>query len=252
MFLLDKYSWDVRTRMYLDKDTKKKNRGIFAKRDIPAGIVIGDYLGLLIPTAKEDDYENGSEIYLMYYDDNTSIWPDPASVGIHLLNHSCEANCAMYTYHGHTLFFALRKIHKGEEFTIAYQLSPIDDDCEPCIHACLCKASSCTGTWHMSNEKYDAWRTFDDKETAKTKPIAAEVKKPLSFLDNYPETIPDNAIYKLFGAANKKPHVCTEKKLLRLKTIRKLIRESGRQLYFPKLNMTVLGTEGKSVTVTTI
>lgn len=247
MFLLDKDTWEVRTRTYSKKDKKKQNRGIFAKKDIPGGTIIGDYLGLLVPAEKEDDYENGDEMYLMYYNDDATIWPDPKNPGIHILNHSCEPNCFMYTYKGHTLYFALRKIHKGEELTVSYQLSPIDDECEPCIHACHCKTPRCSGTMHMSESAYDLWREFDDAETAKTKTVPAAVKQPLALLDKYPDTIPDNPVYKLFGAENKKPKIIKTNKLPSLKILRKEIRDSGKQLSFPKLGLTVAGIEGKQV-----
>lgn len=238
----------MRKRTYETESKEKKlNRGIFAKKEIKAGTIIGDYLGLVVPTKDEEKYENGTEMYLMYYDEGVTIYPDPKKAGIHVLNHSCEPNTWMYTYKGHTLYFALRKVYKGEELTVSYQLSPIDSDCEPCVHACHCHTISCSGTMHMSNEKYEAWRVFDDAETEKTKTTPAPVKKPLSLLDAYPQTISDDPIYKLFGAAHKQPKVLHDKTFPTLQIIREQIRKTGRQLRYPKLGVTILGTEGKQV-----
>jgi SET domain-containing protein len=181
MFLLPQDSWEMRKRVYKNsQNEKKQNRGIFAKKDIAAGTIIGDYLGLVIPEKEENTYENSNEMYLMYYTESATIYPDVQQPGIHILNHSCEPNTWMYTYKGHTLYFALRKIYKGEELTVSYQLNPIDEDCEPCDHACHCHTPSCTGSMHMTEEKYDAWRAFDDKETAKTKTVSDSQTKSFS------------------------------------------------------------------------
>lgn len=248
MFLLPHDSWEMRKRVYKNsQNEKKQNRGIFAKKDIEPGTIIGDYLGLVIPEHEEDKYEDNNEMYLMYYTEGVTIYPDPQTPGVHILNHSCEPNSWMYTYKGHTLYFSLRKIYKGEELTVSYQLSPIDSDCEPCIHTCHCHAPTCTGSMHMTEEKYDAWRSFDDKETAKTKTVSAPVKQHLSLLDNYPKEIKDHAIYKLFGSTHKAPMVMSGNTFPTLKEIRKLIRKTGRQLKYPKLGIIISGTEGKQL-----
>src|ERR1035437_4362700 len=138
ILLLDKY-WEI-------KNTKNKGRGIFAKIDIPQGLIIGDYIGKVIhPKDAVVDEEN---FYLMYYHDTAAISPDLKQPGIHLLNHSCVPNAWLYIYKGHTLAFALKKISKGEELTIPYLLSPIDEFCAPCLHVCKCGDLQCTGTMH--------------------------------------------------------------------------------------------------------
>lgn len=247
MFLLPQDTWEMRTRKYMEEKKEKLNRGIFATKDIEAGTIIGDYIGLIIPEEKEDDYESSDEMYLMYYDDGVTVYPDVESAGIHVLNHSCEPNCFMYTYKGHTLFFALRKIYKGEEMTVSYQLSPMDDDCEPCTHMCYCKTPSCTGTMHMEQVKYDLWREFDDAETEKTKTVKANVGDTLALLDEYPKAIADDVIYKLYGSLNVPVEKLTDTKLPKIQKIRELIRKTGKRLSYTKLGVTVLGTEGNRI-----
>lgn len=250
MFLLKDDAWEMRTRVYeTDTKEKKQNRGIFAKKDIEGGTIIGDYLGLVIPEKEEDVYENSNEMYLMYYTEKATIYPDVQKPGIHVLNHSCEPNTWMYTYKGHTLYFALRKIYAGEELTVSYQLSPIDSDCEPCDHACHCHTPTCTGTMHMPEDKYEAWRAFDDHETEKTKAVPAPLKKNLSLLDQYPKEIKDDPIYKLFGSSEKPPLVINDAIFPTRKEIRQQIRKTGRQLKYPKLGVTIVGTEGKQIFV---
>ena len=64
------------------------------------GTLIGDYLGLLIPNEKEDEYETGRDLYLMYYDERVSIWPDQTQPGVHIVNHSCEPNAGIIDLSG--------------------------------------------------------------------------------------------------------------------------------------------------------
>ena len=47
MCLLKDADWEV-------KKTKEKGRGVFCKKEIKAGTVIGDYLGKVIKTAEYD------------------------------------------------------------------------------------------------------------------------------------------------------------------------------------------------------
>ena len=114
MFLLPDDTWEMRGRAFSANDSGKRNRGIFATQTDSAGTVIGDYLGLLIPNEKEDEYETGQDLYLMYYDERVSIWPDQTQPGVHVVNHSCEPNAGITTYRGHSLYFALRRIHAAK------------------------------------------------------------------------------------------------------------------------------------------
>lgn len=187
MFLLSDDYWQV-------KNTKEKGRGVFAKKRVLAGTVIGDYLGKVIHIADYDPViEKG--MYLMYFSDRAFIYPDLSVPGIHLLNHSCIPNCWMYIYQGHTLFFALRTIEAGGEFTISYLLSPKDNTCSPCMHICKCGSLICTGTMHLTPEKYARWQRFQIMERKKTKNSPFTIGQDLSRLPSYPEKIPANRIY---------------------------------------------------------
>lgn len=235
MFLLPKETWEV-------KKTPKKGRGVFVKEDLQPGTVIGDYIGTVIPTEDEEKYDNGKHFYLMYYHDRAGVFPNVQKPGIHLLNHSCTPNTWMYTYKGHTLYFAIRHIFAGEELTVSYLLNPQDSDCNPCDHLCLCESSVCSGTIHLTQKWYDAWLTLDEKETKKTKKERIRFGKKLPFLSSYPKSISDNPFYTLFGVPEKPAHIINSiKELPTLPKIRSLIRETGRILEFPGLNLRVLG-----------
>lgn len=187
MFLLPSTYWHIR-------NTKEKGRGVFARKKIAVGTIIGDYLGKVIKTADYDLSKDAKGLYLMYLTDQASIYPDLKKPDIHLFNHACVPNCWMYIYRGHTLFFALGDIEVGEELTIAYLLSP-KDGCDPCTHSCVCKSKNCRGTMHLTKENYDRWQHFQNIQRKKTKTAKFVFGKNLSRLATYPKNIPNNPIY---------------------------------------------------------
>ncbi|MBI2033027.1 MAG: SET domain-containing protein [Candidatus Levybacteria bacterium] len=249
MFLLPKSYWEIRTRIYQNSTGEKKNRGVFAKKDIAPGTIIGDYLGLVVPSEDEDKYEDDNEMYLMYYTEDATIAPDPKKPGVHILNHSCMPNCGMYTYMGHTVYFALRRIHKGEELTVSYQLSPKDKDCKPCTHQCYCSTPMCTKTMHLTKRQYDNWVAFEEKASAKTKIVPASLKTILPRLRKYPKRILPEDVYGMFGNTHKKSLILSEKTMPTVKDIHLLIQETGLTIYLPLIKKRVLGIhEGKIIT----
>lgn len=237
MLLLSDGFWKMR-------DTLKKGRGIFTEKDIEPGVVIGDYIGKVIKTSEEDTYEDDKNFYTMYYHDYASIYPsDTNKPGLHIINHSCTPNTWMYSYRGHTLYFAIRKIFKEEELTVSYLLSPRDEACNPCTHICACESVVCTKTMHLSQEEYKKWKAYDDDLSKKTKRERIRYGKELPLLTKYPNTIPDHPIYALFGSASQSSNRFTDKKLPAVAKIRKHIRETGRTLSFPALQKRVLGVQ---------
>ncbi len=193
MFLISKNYWSV-------SKTKDKGFGIFAKKKIRAGTVIGDYLGKVIETRLYDLDKDKKGLYLMYLTDETSIYPNLKKPDIHLLNHSCSPNCWMHIYRGHTLFFAIKDILPGVELTISYLLKP-KDDCERCTHICKCGHKFCRGTMHPSAANYKKWRRFQNNQK-KNKPEKIVVGRNLPKLNIYPKTIPLDPIYASISANN--------------------------------------------------
>lgn len=173
----------------------KKGWGVFTKNLIKSGAVISDYLGKVIRNADYDLAQDKEGLYLMYYDDQKSIYPDLSKPGPHLINHSCSPNCWLYVYRGHTLFFALRNINPGEELTISYLLYPNEGTCNPCTHICCCDSIACTKTMHLPRNKYDIWQKFQIASRKMTRRSKAFVNEDLSPLSSYPQTIPIHPIY---------------------------------------------------------
>ena len=185
MILLPKNYWEI-------KKTKNKGQGIFATQEIPKDTIIGDYLGKIIHP--EEAIIDEKNIYLMYYDDHAVITPNMKKPSIHLLNNSCMPNSWLYIYKGHTLVFSIKKIKKDEEVTIPYLLPPINKFCKPCPHICKCERKNCTGTMHLSKEKYRKWRNLTDKQSLETKKEKVTFGKNLKKLDEYPKSIPESYI----------------------------------------------------------
>ncbi len=236
MIFLPPTFWEI-------KDSVKKGKGIFATKDILPGVLIGDYLGKVLRTATEANFENDRNLYLMYYSDQACLYPEnPSLPGVHLLNHSCTPNSWMYLYKGHTLFFTLRKIFIGEEVTTSYLFSP-NALCIPCPHVCLCGSEFCTRTMHLTQNEYIQWKDFSEEEAKKTKKTHIRYGKLLPSLSSYPTSFPDHSIYPLFGSTSISSSIQNDSSLPSIKKIRQLIRDSGKTLEFSSLGVRVKGVK---------
>ena len=239
VFLSNEY-WEV-------KKTGNKGLGLFAKKTIKPGIVIGDYIGKVLKTAEADIQEDKQNLYLMYYHDQASIYPNLQKPGIHLLNHSCTPNSWLYTYKGHILAFTLRRIFPGEELTISYLLSPKDESCRPCTHLCKCQSLMCKKTMHQSLEKYKKWRTHQEAKAKKDKRERICYGKELRLLTSYPKIIIDNPIYDLFASSKEPALSFADKTLPPTTEIRKLIRKTGKVIEFTALNTKIYGVQNNLI-----
>lgn len=223
------------------RQIEKKGRGVFAKTEIEAGTLIGDYLGIVTNPDTVSPYENDA-VYDMWFSDVADIHPDPKEEGVHLINASCEPNCAMAPLGRHTVLFALRRVFAGEELTYDYFLGDQDDTCKSGTDNCHCGSAFCRGTMYSNPAAYEEW---DDhlaeilKDESEEPPVPYGEKLPP--LDRYPERIADDPIYPLFGTHVYPPLPCNPSLFSDVKGIRENIRSSGRQLSFPALNVVVEG-----------
>lgn len=237
MFLLPVSDYNIR-------QTKKKGRGVFARREIPAGTIIGDYVGLLIEDKKAEAMEKkyGNACYSMDYNDNgLSIFPaDVDAAGIHLINHSCTPNCDAYFYYGHTLYFALRRILPGEELTIDYGFDTDGRNEREFLHPCFCGSPFCRGTMYISEAKLRRYGAFYRAETKGQKFKTLPAGKILPLLEKYPTSIKDNNVFNLFANREAKPVSCDDKKIPPLRELRKRLRASGRILNFKNFGLKVI------------
>jgi hypothetical protein len=231
MFLIPQKYWEIRT-------TPQKGRGVFVRADIKAGQVIGDYLGKIVPGDYESDDENGH--YWMWLNEKTSVLADPKDIGVHLINHSCVPNCDVDYHEGHVIFFANRKLHAGEEMTLDYALEPPPKG-EVCNHRCECGSPFCRGSFHTSQEVIDRWGDYVEKRQGKYYDVLlGDLDSELKQLESYPEFVEDNIIRNLWGY-EKDPVLLQNGTELTIPTIRKALRETGKQLVMPDQKSKICG-----------
>jgi uncharacterized protein len=142
--------------------------GVFAKRKIPRGTRIIEYLGEHVPiNALYHVIEAGSpsRIYGFALNGTTAI--DGARHGneARFFNHSCDPNCEPYNFDGHVYIYAMREILDGEELTFDYRLGPVQTEARLPVtgshYPCTCGAPSCRGTL-LAPAEMDAHKVLGD------------------------------------------------------------------------------------------
>jgi len=224
------------------RDTKEKGRGVFATGEIEGGSPIGDYLGIVFPTDEGEKNHENDAVYDMWYSDEADVCPEPDSIGIHLVNCSCEPNCAMTAIGRHTIIFALRKIFPGEELTYDYFMGEQEEDCDPGTDNCHCGSDFCRGTMYSNPKAYDEWDEYLDEligDTPEKPPVPYGQQLPP--LEEYPKSIDDHQIYPIFGYQAVPPHIGDASLLQSATEIRTLIRETGKQILIPDLGVVIEG-----------
>jgi SET domain-containing protein len=126
-------------------------RGLFAKRRIPQGTSIIEYVGERID--KEESNRRGwariayakrtgdAAVYIFTLDDEHDIDGDVPENAARLINHSCAPNCEAYIEGGKIWIGALRDIERDEElfYNYGFDLESWDE------HPCRCGSARCVG-----------------------------------------------------------------------------------------------------------
>lgn len=134
------------------KGSKIHGKGVYAKKNIPEGTRVIEYVGEKITKAEsdrradiqlerhEENPETGS-VYLFTlnkrYDIDGNVSWNPAR----FINHSCDPNCETDIIKGHIWIIAFKDIKKGEEITYDYGYD-IDNYKD---HPCYCGSKNCVG-----------------------------------------------------------------------------------------------------------
>ena len=128
-------------------------KGVFAKRRIPRGSRIIEYLGERISLASllsELAVPTATNVYLFRLRHDTVI--DGARNGndARFINHSCDPNCEVFIFNDRVYIYAMRDILRGEELTFDYQLGPAIRSPKRAVdlelYACHCGSPNCRGT----------------------------------------------------------------------------------------------------------
>lgn len=127
--------------------------GVFARRKIPAGERIDEYLGERISTdesARRAEAGGGPINHTFFFSLADGQVIDGGSNGndARFINHGCEPNCEAEEDDGRVYIFALHDIEKGEELKYNYALI-YEERHTPAVKKafeCRCGAPTCTGT----------------------------------------------------------------------------------------------------------
>ncbi|HRZ40301.1 MAG TPA: TrmH family RNA methyltransferase [Candidatus Omnitrophota bacterium] len=134
------------------EDSGIHGMGVFARKRIPAGVEIIEYVGEKITKAESErraeiplnqhkkDRTKGA-VYIFTLNARYDIDGNVPYNTARLINHSCSPNCEAVLSSGHIWITALRDIQQGEELTYnyGYDLDSYED------HPCRCGAENCVG-----------------------------------------------------------------------------------------------------------
>jgi SET domain-containing protein len=133
--------------------SKVHGNGCFARRSIPAGTRVIEYLGERISHKEADRRYEGEDVnnnhtFLFIVDRNTVIDATVGGNEARWINHHCDGNCESETEKGRVFIDARRDIRKGEELGYDYQIGRDRDDPQNIdqIYACRCGSPDCRGT----------------------------------------------------------------------------------------------------------
>jgi len=141
------------TSLYISvKCSKIHSRGVFAKRNIPEGMRIIEYVGEKvtkaesdrradIPLARAQKNKECGAVYLFELNKRYDLDGDVPYNTAKYINHSCNPNCETDIIRGHIWIIALRDINKGEELSYNYGYGYEDFQ----EHECKCGADNCVG-----------------------------------------------------------------------------------------------------------
>jgi uncharacterized protein len=142
----------TKSEYMLIRRSKIHNNGAFAKKNIPEGAKIIEYVGPkltksqaekrsdeLLEAAKKNK-SNGS-VYLFELNKRYDLDGSVSWNTARWINHSCDPNCEIEISRGHIWVTALRDIKKGAElfYNYGYDLDDFED------HPCRCGTKKCVG-----------------------------------------------------------------------------------------------------------
>jgi len=160
---------------YVVRRSKIHGKGVFARRDIPKGTRIVEYLGDRISHKEADDrYEghdpNDNHTFLFIVDRRTVIDGGVKGNDARFINHSCDGNCESEIEKGRVYIEAIKDIRKGEELGYDYQIGRSKEDPPNVdeIYACRCGSPKCRGTMLWPPKRPKPRKRGKAKATRKT------------------------------------------------------------------------------------
>jgi SET domain-containing protein len=161
------------------RNSKIHGSGVFAKRTIPFGTRIIEYVGDRIShEAADARYEehdpNDNHTFLFIVDKKTVIDAGVGGNAARFINHSCDGNCESVIERGRVYIEATRQIPKGTELGYDYEIGRDKNDPPNVdeIYACRCGSPKCRGTmlWPAKRPEARKKKAAGAKPKAKAKP----------------------------------------------------------------------------------
>ncbi|NJD32901.1 MAG: SET domain-containing protein-lysine N-methyltransferase [Gammaproteobacteria bacterium] len=157
-------------------------KGVYARRRIPKGTRIVEYLGDRISHEAADARyaakgQDDGHTFLFVVSDDIVIDAGVGGNDARFINHSCAPNCDTVIEDDRVFIEALRDIKPGEELGYEYGLTweSTDDPDELANYDCRCGAPNCRGTM-LDEVPLDARKPAKRKKAAQRKKVAK--KKP--------------------------------------------------------------------------
>lgn len=92
-------------------------KGLYALENIPKGICIIEYIGVVVPEEKTSTINSK---YLFEVGKNKTINGNVKENTARYINHSCKPNCEAEGPEGRVFIFSIKNIKAGEELTYNY------------------------------------------------------------------------------------------------------------------------------------
>ena len=133
--------------------SKVHGNGCFARRFIPKGTRVMEYVGERISHKEADKRYEGADVndnhtFLFIADRKTVIDATKGGNESRWVNHHCDGNCESETEKGRVFVDAIKDIQKGEELGYDYQIGRDKNDPPNVdeIYACRCGSPKCRGS----------------------------------------------------------------------------------------------------------
>jgi len=129
------------------RKSRLHGRGLFAARDLEAGVRLIEYTGVRYPAGEMPELVDEGHTRFLRLSDGTGI---DGTGWASLANHSCTPNCEMAEEEGsnppRAYLYTLRPVKKGEELVWDYSLEVATHAEAYSDYACACGTDACRGT----------------------------------------------------------------------------------------------------------
>jgi len=169
------------TSKYLKiKHSKIHGNGGFAKKRIPKGTKITEYVGNILTKKEAENVPDEDGIFLFELNRKYDIDGNVSWNHAKWINHSCDPNCRAKTIKNKIWLISKRDIKKGEELSYDYGFSL---DCHK-DYPCKCGAKNCVG--YIVDKEH--WKKIGFIEQLKKSDLtkAAKVYNKCLFMQNPP------------------------------------------------------------------